>query len=271
MNDKDSLDAARMNRDLPPGFELGPVIVEERLESTNTALRDGALSGRYEPGTVLAANEQTAGRGRMQRAWAFVPGKSLAFSVLAPNPAPESPGFISVGAALAVAEAAEDLCGVTATVKWPNDVYIEAGKAAGILAEALQLEGKPFVVVGFGLNVNATPDVVNRSEELAVTSLLEVTGVETDRERLLCGILVGFSDIMETLRRSDRKRIAEGLRRRSLLVGRNARFLRSRKEYRGKVAGHTDDLGILLETPDARITLPGEGTELLELLPPATP
>jgi BirA family biotin operon repressor/biotin-[acetyl-CoA-carboxylase] ligase len=268
MDERGKLDPRTIERDLPTGFPFKPVIVIERLESTNTALMEGARGGRYAPGTVLAAEEQTTGRGRMKRPWASVPHRSLTFSVLAPNPLPESPGFISVGAALSLAAAVEELTGLTASVKWPNDVYIGAGKTAGILAEAVQLEGGHFAVVGFGINVNATPDISNRNERLSVTSLREASGMDVDRSRLLRAVLTGFAEVLETIGRGDRAAIADGLRGRSLLIGRTARFQRSNERYEGQVAGHTDDLGIILDTAAERITLPGEGTELLDLFPP---
>jgi BirA family transcriptional regulator, biotin operon repressor / biotin---[acetyl-CoA-carboxylase] ligase len=264
MNKAIPLDAGRIRDHLPDGIPFGPILIRKSLPSTNTSLLEGARRGEYAPGTVIAAEEQTAGRGRMDRTWITPPGQALAFSLLIANPVPAEPGLLSVGAALAVAEAIEERTGLTPTVKWPNDVCLNRRKTAGILAEAFQKEGEHFAVVGIGINANAAPAVPGRHEGMRATSLAAEGGGTTDRSLLLAAFLARFHEILLPLRSRDGSGIVEGLRRRSLLVGCEARFSRSNRVYSGRVAGHSEDLGIILDTAEGRITLPGAGTDLLD-------
>lgn len=114
---------------------IGRVVHLDRVGSTMDAARELA----FEPGApaiLVAAEEQTAGRGRRGAAWQSVPGLGLTFSVLLrPTAAPEAVGLYSLAAALAVAQAAGRL-GVQAVTKWPNDVWARGRKLAGILVES---------------------------------------------------------------------------------------------------------------------------------------
>src|SRR5579875_1879015 len=133
----------------------GPVDVVALTGSTNADLLAAAAAGAPE-GRVLAAEEQTAGRGRLGRSWASVPGGSLTFSVLLrpAEVAGSGRGWLPLLTGGAVATAVRAVAGVEGTLKWPNDVLVGDGKLAGILAE--QTPDASAVVVGIGLNV-ATP------------------------------------------------------------------------------------------------------------------
>src|SRR5260370_22021494 len=127
--------------------------VVDRTGSTNADLLDRAMRG--EPGgLILAAEEQSAGRGRMGRTWVSPPA-ALPFSLLVP-PATVPParrGWLPLLTGVAVAAAVTDVTGVKASLKWPNDVLADDAKLAGILAEA----AAGAVVVGVGLNVSPAP------------------------------------------------------------------------------------------------------------------
>jgi BirA family transcriptional regulator, biotin operon repressor / biotin---[acetyl-CoA-carboxylase] ligase len=126
-----------------------PRVHLRRTESTNTVARE--LAGRRAPhGTLVTADEQTAGRGRQGRAWSAPAGASLLCSwvIRSDPPAP----LLSLAAGVAVAE----LAGERARVKWPNDVLIDGRKLAGIL-----VEGRPqerWAVLGIGINVALRPE-----------------------------------------------------------------------------------------------------------------
>ena len=125
----------------------------ERLDSTNTRARELAAEGAGH-GTVVTADEQTAGRGRQGRVWTASPGKALLYSAIV-RPLAERHLMLPLAAPLAVCEAAEELAqhGDEATstdfrcgVKWPNDVLVDGRKLAGILVEARPQDG--WAVVG---------------------------------------------------------------------------------------------------------------------------
>jgi BirA family biotin operon repressor/biotin-[acetyl-CoA-carboxylase] ligase len=133
-------------------------------------------------GTVVAADVQTAGRGRLGRTWEAAAGTSLLFSVvLVPQVRPERlPGLTLVGA-----RAVMDAIAVPAAIKYPNDVLIGGRKVAGILGEAR--DGR--VVLGIGINVNMPTSGLPRSTVTPPTSLLLETGAQHDRGALLADVL----------------------------------------------------------------------------------
>src|SRR5580693_1107190 len=149
------LDAAGLARALVrPGGLWQAVEVEDRTGSTNADLLARALGGAPE-GVVLAAEEQSAGRGRMGRTWVSPPRAALTFSLLV-RPAAVPParrGWLPLLAGVAVASAVTAVTGVQTRLKWPNDVLAGPAKLGGILAEAVG----DAVVVGVGLNVSTEP------------------------------------------------------------------------------------------------------------------
>jgi BirA family biotin operon repressor/biotin-[acetyl-CoA-carboxylase] ligase len=151
----------------------------ESCPSTQRLLRDAP------DGAVVAADEQTEGRGRLGRSWHAAKGTSLLFSVaLTPAVPAERLPELTLVAAEALREALAVASGVTATIKPPNDVLVGGRKVAGILAEAS--EGR--VVLGIGVNVRQMPDELPRVTETPATSLA-AEGAEVDRATLLAVIL----------------------------------------------------------------------------------
>jgi BirA family transcriptional regulator, biotin operon repressor / biotin---[acetyl-CoA-carboxylase] ligase len=152
---REPLDAASLRRALlRPGGLWQAVEVVDRTGSTNADLLARALGGAPE-GVLLAAEEQSAGRGRMGRAWVSPPRAALTFSLLV-RPAAVPParrGWLPLLAGVAVATAVTAVTGVQTRLKWPNDVLTGPAKLAGILAEAIG----DAVVVGVGLNVATEP------------------------------------------------------------------------------------------------------------------
>jgi len=166
-----------------PGGFWRSVAVAAVTGSTNADLLARAAAGAAE-GTVLAAEAQTAGRGRMGRTWVSPPAAALMFSVLL-RPAAVPPGrrgWVPLLAGLAAAAAVRALTGVDARLKWPNDVLVGDRKLAGILAE----QAADAIVVGIGINVSTT------RAELPVetaTSLALEGAAGTSRPELLVAVL----------------------------------------------------------------------------------
>ncbi|MFC5215222.1 biotin--[acetyl-CoA-carboxylase] ligase [Streptomyces coerulescens] len=165
------------------------VEVVERTGSTNTDLVDLATSGKAEEGTVLVAEEQTAGRGRLDRDWTAPPRSGLFFSVLLnPYEVPVTRwGWLPLLTGVAVATGLSRAAGVDTALKWPNDVLVTVGgeerKTGGILAERA---GEAGVVIGVGINVTL------RADELPVpqaASLALAGAAGTDRDPLLRAML----------------------------------------------------------------------------------
>ncbi len=162
--------------------------------STNEDLLSAARAGAA-AGAVLVAEEQTRGRGRLDRSWHSVPGAALTFSALLRpvGVAPAWRGWLPLLAGVAVASAVRGQAAVQASLKWPNDVLSGEAKLAGILAE----QAGDAVVVGFGINVGQLaeelPGGPARPSGAPATSLA-VLGARTDRQALLVAVLGCFED-----------------------------------------------------------------------------
>lgn len=139
--------------------EFRKIIRLKVTESTNSVALEAGEQGAP-AGTVVVADEQTGGRGRLNRSWLSPPGMGLYFSlVLRPDLAPGDLAKITLAAGLAVCRAIEAECRIYPEIKWPNDLLVEGRKFGGILTETRSgqdpaAERCPLVVVGVGLNLS---------------------------------------------------------------------------------------------------------------------
>ncbi|MEV0218012.1 biotin--[acetyl-CoA-carboxylase] ligase [Streptomyces sp. NPDC050704] len=193
--DRPPLNAAALRRALVRDDGLWcDVDVVSRTGSTNSDLVAFASKGEAEEGAVLVAEEQDAGRGRLDRQWTAPARSGLFFSVLLkPVGVPvERWGWLPLLAGVATATALSRAAGVDTALKWPNDLLLTIGgeerKAGGILAERAGSDG---VVVGIGINVTL------REDELPVPgagSLALAGAVTTDRDPVLRAVLRSLED-----------------------------------------------------------------------------
>ena len=169
-----------------------PALVFERTGSTNDVARDYARAGAAD-GLLLLAEEQTAGRGRLDRTWWAPAGTSLLMTLLLRPALPlAQAGQLTMCLGLGAAEGIADVTGVTAQLKWPNDLLVNGRKLGGMLTELDADEGQlNYAVLGLGLNVNVdfARDGVPAEVSALATSLLMETGREIDRVALLAAIL----------------------------------------------------------------------------------
>ncbi len=158
------------------------VEVVEEIGSTNAELVRAAGEDAPE-GTVLVAEHQAAGRGRLDRTWISPPRAGITVSfLLRPDVPAARRGWLPLLTGVALAESVAGVTGVLPSLKWPNDLLARDGrKLAGILAESTG----PAVVVGVGLNVSTTADELPE----AGTSLTRITGATVDRAPVLLGFL----------------------------------------------------------------------------------
>jgi BirA family biotin operon repressor/biotin-[acetyl-CoA-carboxylase] ligase len=148
----------------------GPVYYLEITASTNDLAKTLGAEGAPE-GTLVVAEAQTAGRGRLGRNWLSPPGVGLYVSLLLRPPLPcrDLPP-LTLTAAVAVVRALTRITGVTPGIKWPNDLLLSGKKIGGILTELKTDGDRPYVVVGLGLNVNTRefpPELEGRATSLA--------------------------------------------------------------------------------------------------------
>ena len=208
---RNPLDAAGLHSAaIRPGGLRRALQVTERTGSTNADLLARARDGEPE-GVVLAAEEQTAGRGRAGRTWVSPPRAALTFSLLVrPAVPPARRGWLPLLTGVAVADAVTAITGVPIRLKWPNDLLASDAKLAGILAEA----SGDAIVVGVGLNVSTEPAELPPAQEnaLPATSLRAVGTPATSREALLLAILAGFERRYQAWRQAGGDPDRSGLR-----------------------------------------------------------
>ncbi len=161
----------------------------QRIGSTNDLARELAEAGAPE-GTLVIADEQTAGRGRLQRVWTAPPGSSLLMSLIfRPQLAPGRAYRLIMVCGLAIAAAVEALLPLAVQVKWPNDLHIEGRKFTGILPEsAISGDCLSWVIVGMGVNVNQVFTPADPLHSTAI-SLRMAAGRPVDRLTLLAAIM----------------------------------------------------------------------------------
>jgi BirA family transcriptional regulator, biotin operon repressor / biotin---[acetyl-CoA-carboxylase] ligase len=215
----------------------------ERIDSTNRYLLQCASEGSSE-GVVAIADEQTAGRGRLGRAWVAPAGSALLVSVLLRPALPvERTHLVALAAGLAALDAIDALTSVRAGLKWPNDVVVDDRKLAGILAEA---DGAGAVVVGMGCNVQpaALP-----------AELCDIaTAVAVDRARLLVEWLRAYDARLAALDGVVADAIA-----RSATLGRRVRVELATETFEGTASALTGE-GFLVV--DDRVVSAGDVVHL---------
>ncbi len=223
----------------------------QTLESTNDRARQCAAEGGILPLLVLAET-QTAGRGRGSNRWWTGPG-SLAFSLLLDVgdlriDRRRSP-LVALAAAVAVAEtAAHRAPGRRVGIHWPNDVFVDDRKLAGILVETLSSR---LYVIGVGVNTNNT--LADAPDELRprVTTLRELTGRAHDPTGVLVAVLQSLASLLLRLAASPEK-VAVRADALCLQRGRPLVLDTGRGQIEGRCAGIGPDGGLLLDTPEGR-------------------
>ncbi len=171
-------------------------IYAEEVNSTNSFLLE--KNSENQNGTVVLAEKQTTGRGRMDRVWHSQKESNLTFSILLKGNKKlnKKINLINFSAALAVAISIENLYQLRTEVKWPNDILISGKKVSGILIESTSSGNKiEKIVIGIGINVNQT--VFQGSYNIQPTSLKYELNSEVNRERFLAEVLNNFEVLLE--------------------------------------------------------------------------
>jgi BirA family biotin operon repressor/biotin-[acetyl-CoA-carboxylase] ligase len=218
---------------------IGTPRVHHRLtDSTNERAKELAVAGAPH-GTLVTADEQTAGRGRQGREWSAPPRSSVLMSVVLRD-LDERDELLPLAAAVAVCEALP----VEAAIKWPNDVWIEGRKLAGILLEGRPAEG--WVVLGVGLNVAIhADDFPPELRDTATSLLIEAHALPVEL------VLRAVVDALDRRLRDPRDEVLAAWRSRDALKGEPVRW----SDGKG-IAGGVDDSGALLvETSSGLVTL----------------
>jgi BirA family transcriptional regulator, biotin operon repressor / biotin---[acetyl-CoA-carboxylase] ligase len=229
------------------------VLRYESLPSTNSEvarLAGFGSEGGAEEGLAIVADEQTAGRGRLQRAWSSPKGAGLYFSILLrPRIALVRWPLITFVAALATGDALLEGGGVQTDIKWPNDLLAKERKICGILAEAIETPAGRAVVVGVGINLtnNAFPqDLID-----VATSVAQESGRQPEREAILAALLSALARWYALLHEPEgaEKIVAAWTSRSSYASDKLVRVTNGDEVLQGTTRGIDNDGALRLETP----------------------
>lgn len=222
----------------------------DSVDSTMNAAFALALDGAVE-GTVVCAESQTKGRGRLGRGWSSPKGKGVYFSiVLRPSLSPMETAKLTLLAAVSVSEAIEEVTGVRARIKWPNDLLVNGCKLAGILTEMrAELDQVRFVVIGVGINVNNT---ISQLVDGA-TSLRQETQQSISRIALLRSVLARLELRYFEMRRAGFGPAIAEWKERSVTLNNRVRVQDPNGFTEGLAVDISDEGGLLIRLDDGSI------------------
>jgi BirA family transcriptional regulator, biotin operon repressor / biotin---[acetyl-CoA-carboxylase] ligase len=210
-------------------------------DSTNERAKELAVRGAPH-GTLVTADEQSAGRGRQGRTWTAPPGSALLMSLVLRD----AGEMLPLTAAVAICDALPADC----EIKWPNDVWVDRRKLAGILVEGRPQQG--WAVLGVGLNVHTTEFP---AELQGVATSLHLAGIDTDVEAVLAKVLRSLDRWLA----APAGTVLEAWRERDAIRGETVRWASGE----GTAAGIDDSGALVVEIGDERIALEAGEIHLL--------
>ncbi len=221
------------------------ILIYQRTPSTNDAAWKLAEAGAPE-GTVILAEEQTAGRGRLGRSWNCAAYRGLLLSViLRPDTRPE-PGNLTVALSIASALAVRSASGLEARIKWPNDVILNETKVGGILVEKRDSGPGP-LVAGIGLNVNQLTEDIPEELRSHATSIRIALGRPLDRNVMARHLLESLDHWYGVCLQGRSDEIEEQWFRLSADLGKTVSVVEDSRSYTGRVVGFSPGEGLLVK------------------------
>lgn len=217
------------------------MVYRAAIDSTNAFARELAEHGAVE-GTVVIAEEQIQGRGRLERAWASPAGGIWMSVILRPQLLPAEASRFTLLAAVAVAKSLEGL-GVAPQIKWPNDVLLDDKKVCGILLElTAQPEKIKYLIIGLGINANFEAERLPENSRARATTLYDFLGKEVERPVLVAALLCELEREYDRLTKGNWSEIVADWMARSNMLGRQIALETMHGVVEGEFVG-VDELG----------------------------
>lgn len=246
----DILDDRELN--IPAEQLIGSKIIHlEEVDSTNNYAKRIANEG-CQHGTVVIAEKQLSGRGRVGREWKSDNKEGLWFSiVLRPKLVPEDLQIVTLAASVAVVEAIKEKLGIVCGIKWPNDIILNNYKLAGILTE---LSAEPghinHCIVGIGININQDLSSFDQEIKNKATSLKLYVNKTFSRVDILSGILTKFEKVYNLILAGNTKEVIDSWSGYSVTIGKDVKIMYKDIEYIGKAHSVTSDGKLVVECND---------------------
>lgn len=225
---------------------MAEVFYFETVTSTNDVAAEKAREGAAHL-SVVTANTQTKGRGRLGRIWQTFPEGGLALSAIVRG---EGEG-LPILASIVVHKVLSKFAGDTVSIKWPNDLLGRGLKLGGILIESYpdpQNAGKRFYIVGIGLNINTPPEGI--PADLAATTLQALTGKKHDKNQILAEIMAEFHKNLDLQAQTGNSQLIAYYRTHCSTIGQNVLWRESGYEICGKALSINDAGNLRLLTDD---------------------
>lgn len=227
-----------------------PIHYYDTIDSTNDYAKELAKQGTPDY-TLVVADTQTHGKGRMGRSFSSPSGTGVYMSiVLYPNTSMETSQLITSCVAVAVSKAIDTLCGSSSKIKWVNDIFLNGRKVSGTLTEgSLDFETNTFnyAVVGIGINVRSVKGVFDSELSSIATSIEDETGVLVTRSELIAEV---FNNVYLQLQRIEDKSFLEEYVERSLIIGEDVIVSENGVDTNAKAIGIDSTAGLVVRFED---------------------
>jgi BirA family biotin operon repressor/biotin-[acetyl-CoA-carboxylase] ligase len=221
------------------------ILFYETVDSTNTVAQD--LAEKTPEGTVILADSQKKGRGRLGRHWLSPGGINVYMSIIfMPHVEPKDTTLITLMAAVACALALRRVTGIPITIKWPNDLMASGKKIGGILTEMKTTGTRVIsVVVGIGINVNGESDTFPEEIRGTATSVRNETGKSFSRETIIAEILNEINRLYPFIESNTRDELLSEWRNLTSTLGKQVKVVAGQETFSG-YAESIDDEGLLV-------------------------
>lgn len=224
------------------------IIYQESVQSTNDVAKLEAQNGAIH-GTVVVAEEQLKGRGRIQRGWYSPKGEGLWLSViLRPDWLPQEAAKCTLMAAVVLHRVFEKLYALDVGIKWPNDIFVGQKKLVGILTEMnAQMDGINYIVIGTGINVNLYQEKIPEELKDIAIGLNTVLGKKIDRVELFAEVCKQYEKIYAEVTETGFAGILDEWRKYSITLNREVLVKGIKESYVGKAVDIDADGALLVE------------------------
>lgn len=226
------------------------VIYRSEVTSTQDIAISLALEGAEE-GTMVIAETQTKGRGRMGRTWVSNPGNLYFSLILRPEMKPSEAMKLPLITGVGVAQAINNVTGLNPSLKWPNDIMVAGKKVGGILSEmSAETDRLQYVVVGVGLNLNSRKGDLSQGLRDTAVSLMEVAGEYIPRVQLIQMILYELEKLYEAHQSSGFESIRHRWKALSNTIGRKVWVSSGTEQVEGEAVDIDQDGALILRKTD---------------------